>query len=63
MNYLRKALSLTRDQAHAVWLSVRREEEAQMARQWSGQVRSVYHPITLDDGSYWRNGRWNKPGE
>jgi hypothetical protein len=61
MNYIRKATALTRDQAHAMWLAVRREEEARLAVQWRGHLRAVYNPIRLADGSYWRNSKWNVP--
>ena len=62
MNYNLKALGMTTlEQQRKLYLASHRTEQALLACQWWGRLRDVYHPITLDDGTYWRNGNWNKP--
>jgi hypothetical protein len=59
VNYLGKAMALTPEQKKSMWLATQRGIEAMQVAQWAARMRDLYHPITLSDGSYWRNGKWN----
>lgn len=58
---LRVRCRTTQEQNRMMYLAGRRTWEGQLAREWHGHATAVWHPITLDDGSYWRGGKWNKP--
>lgn len=51
----------TKEQARTMYLASRTAWEADLASKFRGLLRDTYHPITLADGSYWRNSRWHPP--
>ena len=57
----RMALRPTREQRQAIYLASREARFQRMMLAWSSQLRDLFHPITLSDGSVWRNGHWERP--
>ena len=60
---LRVHCRCTKEQERAMYLSGRETWQQQLAYAYMGRLKDLFHPITLSDRSYWRNGRWNTPSK
>ena len=51
----------TPEQSRMLYLSDQHVRQQRLTYQYLAGLRNLFHPITLSDGTYWRNGKWNEP--